>query len=61
LESLRFNVEGERGVHLFRRDESVGVMMPEDFTSINSSLIRRVITNYKGFALAIVSLPPVSI
>ncbi|XP_028516386.1 uncharacterized protein LOC114575537, partial [Exaiptasia diaphana] len=57
-ELLRLNVEGEKGVHFFKcpENESVGVMLPGDFCSLNPSLIRRAIPNFKGFSLSIVSL-----
>lgn len=58
--SLRLNVEGEKGVHYFESEAAVGAMVAGEFASLNTQLIKRIIPEFKGFALAIVTLPAVS-
>ena len=58
--TLRLEVEGEKGVYFFENEKAVGVVLPGDMTSINSKLIRRIITTFEGFSLAIVTLSGVS-
>ena len=54
--TLRLNVEGEKGVYFFEKDLAVGVLIPGDMATINTSLIKRIIPRFKGFALAVVTL-----
>ncbi|XP_031548629.1 uncharacterized protein LOC116286299 [Actinia tenebrosa] len=55
--SLCLNVEGERGVHYFKKTElAVGVMVAGEFSSLNMQLIKRIIPEFKGFALTVVTL-----
>lgn len=54
-------VEGQKGVHLFKpvdgdEDLAVGLMMARGLSSLITPLIKRIVPDFKGFALTIVSL-----
>lgn len=57
---IRIKVEGENGVFVFEQETAVGVLMSGDMTTINTTLIKRIIPDFKGFALAVVPVKAVS-
>lgn len=59
-EIVRLGVEGEKGVFFFENNKSVGVVMLWSMANINSRLIERIITDFRGFSLALVTLTAVS-
>lgn len=60
--SLRLQAEGEYGVHYFENQDksAVGAMVAGDISSLSKDLVTRLIPEFRGFALTLLTIPEVS-
>jgi len=58
---VRLSVDGEQGVYFKEKETALGVLIGGGLTTINTTLIKRIIPSFKGFSLVVISFTMASI